>query len=117
MKHFEPGHQDTLNYGSLEQALLFQQKLGRENLHQKIATLSANAKERFAEMDLLKNDTLFRKNHSSIYNLKGDNRIFKKLQANNIICSPRGGGIRVSFHYYNTEAELQKLIEIMGSMS
>jgi len=113
MKHFEPGHQDTLNYGSLEQAILFQQKFGAENLYQKITSLSAKAKEHFTEMGLLKNETLLRKNHSSIFNLKGDVELFQKLKENNIICSLRGGGIRVSFHYYNTKAELEKLLEIL----
>ena len=114
IKHFEPGHQDTLNYGSLEQAMLFQEKLGREDLYQKIASISAKAKERFAEMDLLGNDTLLREKHSSIYNVKGDQALFQKLQHNNVISSLRGSGIRVSFHYYNTEDELEKLVEILG---
>lgn len=113
MKHFEPGHQDTLNYGSLQQAMLFQEKLGKENLYQKIASLSAKAKEHFAEMGLLKNDTLLREKHASIYNLKGDQALFQKLKQNNIICSPRGGGIRVSFHYYNSETELEKLLKVL----
>ncbi len=111
MKYFEPGHQDTLNYGSLQQAMFFQEKLGRDNLYAKIESLSTKAKERFAEMGLLKNDTLLREKHSSIFNLKGDTVLFEKLKKNNIICSPRGGGIRVSFHYYNTEEELDKLVE------
>ena len=115
MKHFEPGHQDTLNYGSLEQAMLFQEKLGKEKLYQSIDSLSAKTKERFAELGLLKNDTLLREKHSSIFNLKGDMILFQKLRENNIICSPRGGGIRVSFHYYNTEAELDKLTEVICS--
>jgi len=113
MKHFEPGHQDTLNYGSLEQAILFQKKIGKENLYQKIASLSAKAKACFTDMNLLRNDTLLRKKHSSIYNLKGDKALFQKLQENKIVCSPRGGGIRVSFHYYNTDEELERLIEIL----
>lgn len=115
MKHFEPGHQDTLNYGSLEQAMLFQEKLGKENLYQRIDSLSAKAKERFVELGLLKNDTLHREKHSSIFNLKGDMILFQKLRENDIICSPRGGGIRVSFHYYNTEVELDKLTEVLCS--
>lgn len=113
MKHFEPGHQDTLNYGSLEQAILFQKKLGTEELYKKIVSISRKAKENFAEMGLLKNDTLLREKHSSIFNLNGDLALFEKLKNNNIICSPRGGGIRVSLHYYNTEDELENLLEIL----
>lgn len=39
--------------------------------------------------------------------------MFEKLKANNIICSPRGGGIRVSFHYYNSIEDLERLMEVM----
>jgi selenocysteine lyase/cysteine desulfurase len=113
MKHFEPGHQDTLNYGSLEQAILFQKSFGTENLYSKISSLSEKAKAHFTEMNLLKNDTLLREKHASIFNLKGDKELFQKLKKNNIICSPRGGGIRVSFHYYNTEEELDKLLHFL----
>jgi selenocysteine lyase/cysteine desulfurase len=114
MKHFEPGHQDTLNYGSLEQAMLFQEKLGKDYLYQKIDSLSGKAKEKFANLGLLKNDTLLREKHSSIFNLKGDKALFQKLKENDIICSPRGGGIRISFHYYNTEEELNKLVGVLS---
>ncbi len=113
MKHFEPGHQDTLNYGSLEQALLFSKALGREKLYNIIASLSKKAKQSFAELGLLNNTTLLREEHSSIYNLKGDAALFEKLKNNSIICSPRGGGIRVSFHYYNTSEELDKLVDVL----
>lgn len=114
MKHFEPGHQDTLNYGSLEQAILFQKKQGLDILYHKIESLSNKAKERFAEMGLLQNDTLRREKHSAIFNLKGDKILFDKLKNSNIICSPRGGGIRVSFHYYNNEEDLEKLVDILS---
>ncbi len=113
MKHFEPGHQDTLNYGSLEQAILFQQTRGTSNLYGKIASLYKKAKDAFAELGLLKDDTLHREKHSSIFNLKGDKQQFQKLAANNVICSLRGGGIRVSFHYYNTDEDLEKLLDLM----
>ncbi len=113
MKHFEPGHQDTLNYGSLEQALLFAEGLGRERLYDRIVSLSRKAKEGFSEIGLLNNTTLLRERHSSIYNLNGDAVLFEKLKNNGIICSLRGGGIRVSFHYYNTEEELENLLKFL----
>lgn len=113
MKHFEPGHQDTLNYGSLEQALLFQEKLGKEDLYKRIVSISKKAKEHFAELGLLQNDILLREKHSAIFNLKGDKSLFKKLRENNIICALRGGGIRVSFHYYNNEEDLERLLEVL----
>ena len=114
IRHFEPGHQDTLNYGSLEQAMIFVETLGKDVLYQHLANLSKTAKEAFAERGLLLASTLNRKEHSTIFNLKGDKALFQKLKNANIICSPRGGGIRVSFHYYNTLEELKFLLEILG---
>ena len=113
MKHFEPGHQDTLNFGSLEQSLLFFESMGKEKIYKKISSLSDKAKLRFTEIGLLSDSTLLRESHSSIFNLKGDQAMFQKLRNNNIICSPRGGGIRVSFHYYNSEDDLNRLLEVI----
>ncbi|WP_246516200.1 aminotransferase class V-fold PLP-dependent enzyme [Aequorivita echinoideorum] len=113
MKHFEPGHQDTLNYGSLEQSLLFSEKIGVEGIYNQVEFLSNKAKNEFEKLGLLSSEILNRKNHSSIYNLKGDEQLFQKLKDENIICSFRGGGIRVSFHYYNTEADIDELVSIL----
>jgi len=113
MKHYEPGHLDTLNFGSLEKSILFTQSLGENLLHEKVSSLALIAKERFSEMGLLDIKIINRKIHSSIFNLKGDHTIFKKLKENGILTSERGGGIRVSFHYYNTMDDLEKLIEVL----
>ncbi len=114
IRHFEPGHQDTLNYGSLEQSMLFFKEVGTDAIYNQIATLSKTAKEQFEALNLLAPHTVNRSIHSSIFNLKGDKALFQKLKENNIICSPRGGGIRVSFHYYNTKNDLDTLIEVLS---
>ncbi len=113
IKHFEPGHLDTLNFGSLEQSILFVEALGKDKLYENIRTLSSMAKTHFAEMGLLNDDTLFRRDLSPIFNLKGDVALFQKLKENNIISSWRGGGIRVGFHYYNSEEDLDYLLEVL----
>ncbi|MGK0386480.1 MAG: selenocysteine lyase/cysteine desulfurase, partial [Patiriisocius sp.] len=92
VKHFEPGHQDTFNYGSLDQAILQAERYGITNISEKIKSLSVYAKERFVAMDLLDDATKNRTIHASIFNFKGDMQLFKKLQKHSIICSPRGGG-------------------------
>lgn len=113
MKHFEPGHLDTLNFGSLQQAVEFVKMLGAEKCFQQIAGLSASAKSMFAELNLLENHTLLRENHSSIFNIKGDELLFEKLKKNKIRASFRGKGIRVSFHYYNSMEDLEYLLEVI----
>ncbi|MFT7071153.1 aminotransferase class V-fold PLP-dependent enzyme [Patiriisocius sp. Uisw_017] len=114
IKHFEPGHQDTFNYGSLHQAILQAEKVSVEKISAKIKDISAYAKGHFIELGLLDKTTKNRKIHSSIFNLKGDMELFKKLAANTIICSPRGGGIRVSFHYYNELEDVDALVHTLS---
>lgn len=114
MSHFEPGHLDILGFGSLEQSLLLIQSLGEGKIYDHIKYLSNKAKSRFEEKDLLLDHTRLREKHSPIFNLKGDDALFEKLMENNIVCALRGGGIRVGFHYYNNESDLQFLMEVLG---
>jgi Selenocysteine lyase len=109
MKHFEPGHQDTLNYGSLEQAIQFLDSIGMDVVSERVSEISKLAKKRFTEMDLLDDAVVNRRNHSNIFNIKGDTVLFQKLKENGIVCSLRDKGIRVSFHFYNTVADLDQL--------
>ena len=113
VKRFEPGHQDTFNYGSLERSIQFLNDFGMERIEEKIRRLSDIAKSRFTELDLLDDIVLKRDQHSNIFNIKGSDTLFQKLKENNIICSKRANGIRVSFHFYNTEEDLDKLLSVI----
>lgn len=108
---FEPGHQDTLNYGSLKAALDLINKRGMDIIETRINELKYLAREKFLEMGLLEGMVAKRKQHSSIFNIKGDEKLFNFLRSQDIITSIRGEGIRVSFHYFNTEAELDILLK------
>jgi len=111
----EPGHQDTLNYGSLMESIKFMEQLGMERIEKYLESLTAHAREEFEKLNLLDETALDRRNHSTIFNIKGDAALFHKLKENNIIASLRGKGIRVSFHFYNTEADLERLIAVITS--
>lgn len=113
IRRFEPGHQDTLNYGSLEQSLLFVEQMGLKKVYSHLKQLSEDAKEQLTALGLLEEHTIHRKEHSSIFKIKGDKELFQKLRNENIISSPRGGGIRISFHYYNTQRDLDHLTNII----
>ncbi|MAP53338.1 aminotransferase class V-fold PLP-dependent enzyme [Altibacter sp.] len=113
MKHFEPGHQDTLNYGSLGHALQHLQTIGMETVSKRVRTLSSKAKTQFVQLGLLEASVVQREQHSNIFSIKGDEALFQKLKEENIICSQRGHGIRVGFHFYNTEADLDKLLSVV----
>lgn len=113
VKHFEPGHQDSFNYGSLHQAILQTETYGIDNISNKITALSQSAMEGLKALELLPPLTANRSSHSSIINFKGNEAMFHKLKENNIICAPRGGGIRVSFHFYNDLSDVSRLLEVL----
>lgn len=111
---FEPGHQDTLAFGSLKAAIELIGKVGIENIENQIKILKSAAKEAFEERGLLEESITKRKIHSSIFNIKGDDKLFNQLREKNIICSQRRVGIRVSFHYFNILDDLKQLLQVIN---
>jgi selenocysteine lyase/cysteine desulfurase len=110
---FEPGHLDTLNFGSLNTALKFLKEIGMEQVEERVSNLSKLAKQQFSELGLLEEMVQKRDQHSSIFNIKGDTQLYNFLRGEHILCSQRGQGIRLSFHYFNTEEELDLLIKTL----
>ncbi|MBM1108174.1 aminotransferase class V-fold PLP-dependent enzyme [Aurantibacter crassamenti] len=115
-KFFEPGHLDTLNFGSLKFSLEFFEKIGKNNIELKIQELSDYAKMKLSDLNLLQKAVIQRKVHSSIFNIKGDASLFEKLKEENIICSLRGDGIRLSFHLYNTKNDIDAIVKILKTV-
>ncbi len=109
----EPGHQDILNYGSLGESIGYFNSLGMPKIEEYLGGLTGNAKEAFNELGLLSDVASLRKNHSTIFNIKGDKALFHKFKSENIIASLRGDGIRVSFHIYNTQEDLDRLLDVI----
>jgi len=112
-KHFEPGHLDTFNFGSLKFSLDFLSAIGIHNIAAQNERLSKKAKESFANLGLLNDDITQRKDHSTIFNIKGDDSLFQHMSKEKVICAQRGDGIRLSFHFYNTENDIDKIVEIL----
>lgn len=110
---FEGNHLDVANIGSIKTALTVQEKFGMDFIEEKVQSLGKKAKEVLSEMNFIEESVINRQHHSSIFNLKGGEALFKKLQHHNIACSQRGEGIRIAFHYYNTKDDLEKLIEVL----
>ena len=112
-RHLEPGHLDTLNFGSLKFSLDFLHKIGMQHIAAHNQVLASKAKDGLAEIGLLEDEVVHRKQHSTIFNIKGDKALLKKLTQKGVFCSSRGDGIRLSFHFYNTTKEIDKIIKIL----
>lgn len=112
-KFLEPGHLDSLNFGSLEFAVTFLDEIGQENVQAQLQKLSRHALQAFSELDLLEPAVVKRKQHSTIFSVKGDEQLFQKLTNENVVASLRGDGIRLSFHFYNTVEEIDVVATLL----
>lgn len=117
MGNFEPGHLDLIAFCSLKKAIELIKGYGQDRIQKEIETISLKAKDEFTSRNLLKNEVVHRDIHSSIFNLKGDDRLFDLLISEKILCSQRGDGIRVGFSYFNTVQDLNKLLNIIDTYS
>ncbi|MHA7056143.1 aminotransferase class V-fold PLP-dependent enzyme [Aquimarina sp. M1] len=108
---YECGHLDTLNFGSLQYSLQFLSEIGLSTIEKKIQELTAYTKSELTGLNLIDKDVIKRTNHSSIFNIKGDQKIYNSLKEKNIVTSLRGDGIRISLHFYNTKDDVVRLVE------
>jgi len=114
-ERFFNGHFNILGMASLDFAIreLFQNDF--QSLVKEKAALSEEAKNQLIADEFLPQWVGERTFHSSIFNISGGQELFTFLQKNNIRCVQRGSGVRVSFHFYNTEKDLKKLLRTLRS--
>ncbi|MFD0862808.1 aminotransferase class V-fold PLP-dependent enzyme [Sungkyunkwania multivorans] len=111
----EPGHQDSLVIGSLGEGVKFLNKVGLTTIQSYLNKLSHHCKDTLASRGLISDEIASRGVHSSIFNIKGDAALFQRLLANDVVCSRRGSGIRISLHFYNEMDDLERLFSILPS--
>ncbi|MBQ0739035.1 aminotransferase class V-fold PLP-dependent enzyme, partial [Aquimarina celericrescens] len=99
--------------GSIKAALQLQEKIGVEEIEKQVKNLKTLAKAEFEKLHLLEEKVAKRKEHSSLFNIKGTTELFNFLNNRGVVCSQRGDGIRVSFHYYNTQQDLEELLDLI----
>ena len=114
--HFEPGHHSTLTFGSLKLSIDNLKKVGIENIGNHLNELSKYAKSRFSELGLLDDFVVKREFHSTIFGLNAPVEVLNLLKSKDIICSFRGGKLRVSFHYYNSKKDVDKITSALKNV-
>ena len=107
------GHFNILATASLNFAIQSLEKQGFENLMNQKAELTEKVKNSLSEINKIGSWVSKRKQHSSIFILEGNKDLFKNLTKSKIHCVLRGKGVRISFHYYNTEEDLFYLENVL----
>ena len=114
-RKLEPGHLDTLNFGSLDFSLGLLESLGMEEVDRYNRQLSQKVREALGARSLLGDALLKRETHGTIFNIPEPGGRYHYLRQQGIVCSPRGKGVRLSFHCYNGENDLDRLLEVLKS--
>jgi len=114
-KHMEPGHLDSLCFGSLHFSIKKLMEWNMEKIEAHNRRLIHKAMDAFGELGLISDVIRNRKDHGTILNITGDDALYAYLEQENVCCSQRGGGIRLSFHLYNTEDEINAIAKILKS--
>jgi len=110
---FFNGHFNILGMASLDFAIRELVQNDFQSLVKEKAALSREVKNQLIADEFLPQWVGERSTHSSIFNIKGGEELFAFLQKHNIRCVQRSSGVRVSFHFYNTENDLDKLLKTL----
>ncbi|NEV93830.1 aminotransferase class V-fold PLP-dependent enzyme [Psychroflexus sp. YR1-1] len=113
----ESGHFDVIAVARLQFALEFHYKtLGIDFIESRIKSLSKLAKSEFFKRNLLDTEVIDKQAHQNIFSLKGEESDIDKLKQKGILSAFRGGRIRVGFQYFNTEKDLESLLNALEEL-
>lgn len=110
---FEPGHLDTLNFGTLKQSILLLEEFGADAIEKRLQEIGRIAKKAFIDRGLLSKTVIERASHSTIFNISTNAELIKRINDAKILALPRGEGLRVAFHFYNNEKDLELLLKVI----
>lgn len=113
IKSFEPGHPNMYGFAVLHAAINHKLEVGVANIEQENKVLSQHLLDELRTLGInyLGDDDMERR--APIIFIKDEGGVWEKLKEHNIIASQRGGNIRFGIHYYNTEADIKKLVDCL----
>lgn len=110
---FEWGSPSTISFLGAREAIKMLLGFGIENIERRILKLTDHLINRIKDLGLELQTPEDKSCRSGIVNFKTPNpkETAEKLKTKGIIVSARANGIRASPHFYNTEEEIDKLVE------
>lgn len=112
-RRLEPGHLDSFNFGSLKFSLEWLSNVGLQAITEQNKKLISKAKEGFTDLGVLESRISQRTIQGPIFSVSKKAGLTEALHEAGVSFSERGGRIRLSFHFYNTEKEVSEVVELV----
>ena len=107
------GHFNILAIASLAKAIELIQARGFSQMLDRKKHLTTLLNNGLLDLKLISPLISNRKKHSSIFAISDKKNLFEKLIEKNIRCAQRGGFIRISLHFYNSEKDVEILLSFL----
>lgn len=115
VKNFEPGHLNMHGLLVLEKAVELKLEKGIDNIAQHNSGLLRLLLSRISPSLVL--GSTDQQKRSSIVVLKDPGSLYDYLTENGIVAIKRGEHIRISFHFYNTQEEVETLVALLNAFA
>jgi len=114
-RRFNHGNSNMAGVHGLHASLVYMTELGWDAIFARNRQLAALTIERLSGVGVKFLSPLAEQSRSSIVNFipRDLNGMMQALKASDIVVSSRAGGVRVSPAFYNTEVEIERLVDII----
>lgn len=118
-RRFECGSPNMLGIHALSASLSLLLETGMANVEDDIMDNAGRLRQQIMtdqRLELLSSNQVTRQSGIVVFRHRhlDTETLYRHLQNHNVICAPRGGGIRFSPHFYHTPAELDRVREVLA---
>ena len=113
---YEPGHLNFYGIEALDDAINIKLNVGLKNIENHISSLIETLVKGLEERKMNIAGTYELKNKAGIVCLYENDKLYQAFEENKISCTNRGGFIRLSVHFYNTEEDVDLLLQTIDGV-
>jgi selenocysteine lyase/cysteine desulfurase len=113
---YEPGHPNMFGLTILDAAIKHKLEMGVDKIMAHNNRLTRLLLDNIKHLSSILLGPLTMDNRCSIVIMRDEKGLSKTITDAGIVVTIRGGLVRISMHYYNTEADVQRLIDVLESM-